>query len=202
MNVKIGYTTPLTAGVWWDDHLIMANYTITFKLITVTDNVKDSNTALDRLKYMIEEVFTDGVFINHKETEQIKRLKAAGIQTIILPEEPVDQIVGMMLYSKIGAVMEGQVDIRSVLVSSNIGDDVIYEHDLTESVAPFNEPGWWLDSTPAIENGTRKNSKDTIFVITPSQHWSELGLEWDDRQADSGEENVLVFSDYKKDEDK
>ena len=168
MNVKIGYTTPLTAGVWWDDHLIMANYTITFKLITVTDNVKDSNTALDRLKYMIEEVFTDGVFINHKETEQIKRLKAAGIQTIILPEEPVDQIVGMMLYSKIGAVMEGQVDIRSVLVSSNIGDDVIYEHDLTESVAPFNEPGWWLDSTPAIENGTRKNSKDTIFVITPT----------------------------------
>jgi hypothetical protein len=202
MNVKLGYTTPLTAGVWWDNHLLMANYSITFKLITITDDARDSNTALDRLKYMIEEVFTDAVFVSSKESDQIKKLKAAGIKTIIMPEEPVDQIIGMMLYSKIGAVMDGNIGVRSVMISSNIGDDVIYEHDQSESMEPFDSPGWWADSSPGVEDEVRKKSKDQVFVITPSRQWYDLGLAWDSEQVESDNENVLVFTDFKNDKDK
>lgn len=201
MNVKLGYTLHLTAGVWWDNHLIMSNYTVTFKLITVTPDVRDSNVALERLRYLVDEVLTDAVFINYEETDQIKKLKAAGIETIVMPEEPVDQIVGIMLYSKVNAIMEGRMAVRSVLISSNIGDEVIYEHNSDESVAPFDQPGWWTSSAPNCETAS-KQAKDQVFMITNQKPWRDLDLDWFDGQVESDEENVLVFTDFKNDKDK
>lgn len=203
MNVKLGYTMHFTAGVWWDNHLIMSNYTATFKLITVTTDVRDSNVALERLRYVLDDVLTDAVFINQTETDQIKKLKAAGIDAIVMPEEPVDQIVGMMLYSKANAIMEGRVAVRSVLLSSNVGDEVIYEHDQSESLAPFDTTGWWSNSSPACETvAAGKKSKDQVFVIANSKPWRDLNLDWFDNQVESDEENVLVFTDFKNDKDK
>lgn len=203
MNVKIGYTQHVTAGVWWDDHLIMSNYTVTFKLLTVTPDVRDSNIALDRLRYLFEEVLTDAVFINQTETDQIKKLKAAGIEVIAMPEEPVDQIVGMMLYSKVNAIMEGRMIVRSVLISSNVGDEVIYEHDQSEALAPFDQSGWWADSTPTCTAAdTGKKNKDKVFVIANTKPWRELGLDWHEDQVESVEGTVLMFTDFKNDKDK
>ena len=202
MNVKIGYTQHVTAGVWWAEHLIMSNYAVTFKLLTVTPDVRDSNIALDRLRYFFEEVLTDSVFIKHDDTAQIKKLKAAGIETIIMPEEPVDQIVGMMLYSKINAIMEGRMVVRSVLISSNVGDEVIYEHDQNESLAPFDQPGWWQDPSPHCLTVNNDKSRDKVFVISNTKPWRELGLDWYEDQVESVEENVLMFTDFKNDKDK
>jgi hypothetical protein len=203
MNVKIGYTSHFIAGVWWDDHLIMSTYTATFKMITATDNPVDTNTALDRLKYIVEEHLPDSVFIKETNTEQIARLQAAGIKTVVIPEEPVDQIIGMMLYSKIGAVMDGRIVLRSVMLSSTAGDDVIYEHDLSESTAPFDEPGWWIQPTPICESETRYDNETNLFVLSSANQWRDLGLEWSsgsDNKTDSG--NVLVFTEYQNDKDK
>jgi hypothetical protein len=200
MNVKIGYTTQFTAAVWWNSSLVMSTYNVTFKLITAGINPANTNTALDRLKYMVEEYLNDRVFINHTETDQIKRLQVAGINVIVMPEEPVDQIIGMMLYSKMSAVMEGHMLVRSVLLSSTAGDNVIYEHDNTESLDPFNAMGWWNSTTPVCEE-EKKKSKEKIVKITAGNQWRELGLEWID---DSGPEDatVLVFNEFKKHEDK
>lgn len=203
MNVKLKYTTNFIAAVWWDNSLIMSNYTVTFKLITAGMNPANTNTALDRLKYMVEEYLTDAVFIKYDETEQIKKLTAAGIQLVILPEEPVDQIIGMMLYSKINAVMEGHMLIRAVHLSSTAGDDVVYEHDQSESAAPFNQPGWWSSTSPNCEPET-KRKPEKVFVITALNQWRDLGLEWigADNNETTEDENVLVFSDFKNDKDK
>ena len=202
MNVKIGYTSHFIAGVWWDDHLIMSTYTATFKMITATDSPVDTNTALDRLKYIVEEYLPDSVFINETNTDQIELLQAAGIKTVAMPEEPVDQIIGMMLYSKISAVMDGRILLRSVMLSSTAGDDVIYEHDLSESTAPFDETGWWTQPTPICEPEPKHNAETNLFVLSPTNPWRELGLEWigDADEADTG--NVLVFTEFRNDKDK
>jgi len=202
MNVKIGYTTQFIAAVWWDGRLIMSTYDVTFKLITAGMDPANTNTALDRLKYMVEEYLIDTVFVNHTEIDQIKKLKAAGINVIIMPEEPVDQILGMMLYSKISAVMEGHMLVRSVMLSSTAGDGVIYEHDSTESVAPFDQPGWWNSSDPHCEEQTKRNP-GKVFVITAMNQWRDLGLEWVDNDNKHNEDgNDLVFTEFKKNEDK
>jgi hypothetical protein len=203
MNVKIGYTSHFIAGVWWDSRLIMSTYTVTFKMITATDSAQDTNTALDRLRYMVEEYLVDSVFIKETDVDQIKLLRAAGIKVITMPEEPVDQIIGMMLYSKINAVMEGCMLIRSIMLSSTAGDDVIYEHDLQESVAPFDQPGWWNIPTPACETETRPDLNDKVFVLSATNQWRDLGLEWVSDAADNDQDsNVLVFTEFRNDKDK
>jgi hypothetical protein len=208
MNVKIGYTSHFIAGVWWDSRLIMSTYTVTFKMITATDSAQDTNTALDRLKYMVEEYLPDSVFIKNTNTEQIASLQAAGIKTIVMPEEPVDQIIGMMLYSKISAVMQGAIVLRSVMVSSTAGDDVIYEHDSSESMAPFDQNGWWAEPTPTCETQTRPELNDKVFVLSTTNQWRDLGLEWvsdiqeDIVVLDDADNNVLVFTEFRNDKDK
>lgn len=203
MNVKIGCTMHFTAGFWWDNTLLMNNYTVTFKLLTVTMDHANQNIAVDRLKFMFEEVFTDMIFIADSEKDQIKKLKAAGLRLAILPEEPVDQIIGMMLYSKISAVMEGNVIIRSLMLSSTAGDNIIYEHDSEEAIAPFDRADWWTHSGPECEGISK--GRDKVFVISPNKHWRDYGLEWSEQYADDAEEsdeNVLVFTDFKNDKDK
>jgi len=200
MNVKIGYTTQFIAAVWWNDRLIMSNYEVTFKLITAGMDPANTNTALDRLKYMLEEYLIDAVFVNHTDIDQIKKLKAAGIKVVVMPEEPVDQIIGMMLYSKISAVMEGHMLVRSIMVSSTAGDSVAYEHDSTESVAPFDQPGWWNSTDPHCEEQTKRNP-GKVFVIAATNQWRDLGLDWVcSKPSEDG--NVLVFTEFKKNEDK
>lgn len=201
MNVKIGYNVNLTAGFWWNNSLIMNNYSITFKLLTLTADPTDQNIALDRLKFMFSDVFTDIIFIVDSEKDQIKKLKAANLRLAILPEEPVDQIIGMMLYSKISAIMEDKISIRSLMISSEAGDNVIYEHDIDESVAPFDQPGWWSTSGPECESVAR--GRDKVVEIGHNKHWREFGLEWADQQVEVIDDtNVLVFNDYKNDTDK
>jgi hypothetical protein len=202
MNVKIGYTSHFIAGVWWDDRLIMSTYTATFKMITATDSPQDTNTALDRLKYLVEEYLVDSVFIKDTNTEQIALLQTAGIKTIAMPEEPVDQIIGMMLYSKLSAVMEGAIVLRSVMISSTAGDDVIYEHDSAESMAPFDQPGWWGESTPTCETETQPDLNNKVFVLSTTNQWRDLGLEWISDTDEVDDSNVLVFTEFRNDKDK
>jgi hypothetical protein len=172
-------------------------------MITATDSPADTNTALDRLKYIVEEYLPDSVFIMETNTDQIELLQATGIKTVAMPEEPVDQIIGMMLYSKINAVMDGRILLRSVMLSSTAGDDVIYEHDLSESTAPFDEPGWWTQPTPTCESETKHNAETNLFVLSTTNPWRDLGLEWisdTDSEVDNG--NVLVFTEFRNDKDK
>lgn len=200
MNIKIGYTANFIAGVWWSNQLILSTYTATFKLMTVTMDPAKSNIALDRLKYFVEEALQDTIFINQAETKQIKLLAQAGIKTTALPEEPVDQIIGMMLYSKINAIMEDNLIVRSVLISSTAGDNVIYEHDQEESCDPFNKPGWWNDSGPdhTFDIAVKKTN-DKVFIIAPKVNWRDLGLDWEPPEDDENNATVLEF---KNDKDK
>jgi hypothetical protein len=108
----------------------------------------------------------------------------------------------MMLYSKISAIMEGHMLVRSVMLSSTAGDNVIYEHDQSESLAPFDQPGWWNSTDPTCEQKTRRNP-EKVFVITAMNQWRDLGLEWidiDNNHAEDG--NVLVFTEFRNDKDK
>lgn len=202
MNVKLTYTTNFIAGVWWDSRLVLSSYTVTFKMITASDSAQDTNTALDRLRYIVEEHLLDTVFIKDTDQEQIALLQAAGITTILLPEEPVDQIIGMMLYAKLSAVMEGIMLIRSIMLSSTAGDDVIYEHDAQESAAPFDQPGWWNESTPTCVTQSHSESVGSVVVLNAVNQWGDLGLAWISDVEPDQASNVLLFAEFKNDKDK
>ena len=203
MNVKIGCTLRFTAGAWFNSHLIMNNYTTTLKLLTITADHNNQNIALDRVKYLVEQCLTDTVFICDSETDQIELLQAAGIGVTVLPEEPVDQVIGMALFSKFNAIMEGNMLVRSILLSSEAGDDIIYEHDSAEDNHPFeNTSGWWNNHEPTHASESAAGEPDNLVILPVGKLWREVGLEWNTDTGVETQENILVFAEFKNDKDK
>lgn len=196
MNVRIEYPAEFLAGAYWENCVLMNCYTVRCEMLTgTTDNV-EQNIALERLKWILFHAMQNSVFIDAREKSAIKRLEAAGVRTVILPAPPVDQVIGMMLYCKLDAVMEGRIAMSQLSLSSELGENIIYHQNNIESVGPFAQPGWWQNAEPNC--GQSKVTSAKVVDIGTGQTWKGLDLHWtqDDNDIKS---NVVAF---RKDEDK
>lgn len=200
MNVRLKYTTKFTAGIFYDGELQMNNYTVHLKMITVTTDGEDQNIALDRVKYFIHNQLGHSVFINGADQEQCQALLAAGVRISNLPEEPVDQIIGMMMYSKLNAIMEDRIVLAEIELSSEMGDNVVYCHCDEEPLGPIELPGWWNESdTSHCDLSSFQNKK--IVSIASELNWKDLRLNWTDDDVTINEgDNTVLFANFKKDE--
>jgi hypothetical protein len=130
------------------------------------------------------------VLVDHREKAAIKRLQAAGMRTVILPEQPVDQIIGMMLYSKLDSVMEGRMTVTQLKLSSELGENVTYFQTDNETIGPFAQKGWWNSAEPSVSD-----SKDggKIVSIKGTTTWQLLGLDWGDKEEENKGNTVVAF---------
>jgi hypothetical protein len=198
MNVRIECSSSFSAGIVWQDRYMINNFLVSVKLITQTMDATEQNIALERLKYMVYSQFQHGVFVSEKDKTWIKKLQTAGLKVFVLPTETVDQIVGMLLYCKLNAVMENRLGIMELSISSDLGDSIIYYHNENESIGPFSVDGWWHSSDPTYTEVTPTKGK--VVELSPNSSWQSLGLEW---QTDDKEEpvdtNKIVLA-FKKDD--
>lgn len=194
MNVRITYPAEFVAGVYWNNKVLFNTYQVRCKMITATSDAVEQNIALERLKYMLFHQMQNSVFVNAQEKAVIKKLESAGLTAIALPLEPVDQIVGMMLFAKLNAVMEGRLEILELDACSDLGENITYSQGVNESTGPFAEKGWWSNPEP-----TCTDSRNTSKVVNFSEvsGWQALELHWsqDDEEPQG---NVVVA--FKKDD--
>jgi hypothetical protein len=146
MNVRLHYETGFLAGVYFDDRLQINSYQVGLHLVTRTVDSENSNIALERIKIFVDSL-NSTVFINSCWPLHEEMMSDMGIDITTLPEEPVDQIVGMMLYYKLNAIMEGRMEVTQIELSSSLGDHVCYLHDDEDSAGPFAQDGWWNDAS-------------------------------------------------------
>jgi hypothetical protein len=189
----------LQAGVWYRGRLKMNTYEFELHFTTNSESTEDHNIALDRIKYFINDQLDSTIFIHQDNTDQIKHLLEAGCSVTTLPEEPVDQIIGMMLFSKFTAIVDDYLKIIELEISSILGGDVWYKHNFLESLGVFEESGWWNQNN-LLHVDIRKISKDAkVFKIIPDTDWQELDLHWtsDERQESTdGESSNVIFPDF------
>lgn len=203
MNVKISTQHKLLAGFWWNNELTFNHYKIKVDMLTVTPDVVEQNIAFLRLRHIIEETLDSVIFINQSETDAIEKFTQANLRLALVPEDPVDQIIGMLLHSKLSAVMEEKILIRSLQVSSVKGDDVEYYQDDLEYNPFFKTAGWWGDRSPddPQNTGSADPMQHNLSLIAADRRWREIGLGWDEVAEDDDDiGNVLVFKEFKKDE--
>lgn len=194
MNVRIQYPAEFLAGAYWNDVVLMNCYTVRCEMITNTNDNVEQNIALERLKWILFNAMQNSVFIDAKEKLAIKKLESAGLRTVPLPAPPVDQVVGMMLYCKLEAVMEGRMAMAQLSLSSELGENVIYYQNSLESLGPLAEPGWWQTPEPICSNSKYQGK---VVSIESSQTWKSLDLHWT-QDSNDAKSNVVAF---RKDED-
>jgi hypothetical protein len=125
-----------------------------------------------------------------------------GVNVTTLPEEPVDQIVGMMLYYKLNAIMEGRMEIVQLDISSRLGDGVWYMHDEDDLSGPFAHEGWWHQSGVQHDSLETADTMINVVKVAPNA-WIEYGLMWPETETTQTNQtaNTVVFANFSKHED-
>ena len=179
------------AGIWFDDRLQMNDYDIKLSLLTATTNQNDHVICIARLKHLIYIELDSTVFINQDNVRAMEALSAAGVKITTLPEDPIDQIIGLMLFSKINAIMEDRMILKEIDINSDLGDTIHYLHnDIECSSADFGT-GWWDEPSPCHSNFKPKNNKKVV-KLTRNLSWQDLDLGWDGETTNDNQANSVV----------
>jgi hypothetical protein len=198
MNVRLQYDLDFLAGVYYEDQLQMNRYTVSLNLLTKTKDSVSTNIALDRAKAFVHGALESTVFINQDNMERAEMMQLMGINVTTLPQEPVDQIIGMMLYYKLNAIMEDRMVVTQLDIASSLGDSVWYQHDEEDVSGPFAEDGWWYRPSMQHESIEREIVPNNIVKVM-STGWYELNLEWPENTAPVSH-NTVVFANFPRNE--
>jgi hypothetical protein len=183
MNVKLRYSITFPAAAWFEEHLLMGNYSLTLSLLTQTLDPVDQNIALDRIKYFLFNEIHSTIFVGQADTDQAESFVDIGLNITTLPQEPVDQIVGIALYYKINAIMEGRMKLTELMFSSDIGDNVEYFHSENEQTVLFPEQGWWHEpglrhSDIVVDDEETQSNNVISLATTVNSEWNQQELAW------------------------
>ena len=203
MNVRLRYSTVFTAGIFYDDQMRMNNYQVKLHLVTNSEEGDDHNIALDRIKYFLHNQLNSTVFINSAETDQCRAFASAGIKMTTLPEDPLDQVIGIMLYCKLNAILEDRMIIDEIEICSELGENIVYLHNNQDAQGPFADVGWWQQSDAVHCDLTLWDNEKTVALHHIGSSWRDLGLHWDESVIiNINNDNKVVFADFAKDETK
>lgn len=197
MNVRIKKTLPFIAGVWHDNVLHMNNYVATVHFYTNCMDSASQNIALERVKCFVYRELDSSILIA-QDSEQCSHLITAGLKITTMPDMPLDQLVGIMLYHKLNAIVEQRLIVTEVELSSDLSENLVYLHDEDELTDDLVKPDWWtspdlLHCEPTLVRSPK------IVSINRTNTWRELNLDWP-TDPDTFPENIVVFADFKRDD--
>ena len=203
MNVRLRYSTVFTAGIFYADQLRMNNYQVKLHLTTNSEEGDDHNIALDRIKYFLHNQLNSTVFINSTDSERCKAFAMAGIKMTTLPEDPLDQVIGIMLYCKLNAMLEDRMIINEIEICSELGENIVYLHNDQDAQGPFADAGWWSEPDAVHCDLTLFDHEKIVDLHHLVTGWKDLGLSWDNSiSININDDNKVVFADFAKDETK
>ena len=200
MNVRLEYDMHWHAAIWFENCLQVNSYNMELAITTNTANADDHVISLSRLNHFVYNEMANTVYIHQDDTAQIQALTSAGIKVTTLPEQPIDQIIGIALYSKLNAILQERMFVNGVTIQSDLGDNVRYLHNDRESLGPLNQIGWWQDPSPIHSDFKSSASKKHVVRLNRTLTWQDLEMEWSDVEPADNTGNTVVFAKFGPDE--
>ena len=200
MNVRLEYDMNWRAAIWFEDRMQINDYSAELSIYTNTMDHEDHVTCMARLNHFMYHELTNTVFIKQDNQDQLRALAAAGIKVTTLPEEPIDQIIGIALYCKLNAILEQRMMVTNVTIQSLLGDNVRYLHSSQESLGPCADDGWWMDPGPIHSNFKPAAGNRRVVKINRTPTWRDLDLGWSGTEQPKNETNTVVFAKFPTDE--
>jgi hypothetical protein len=196
MNVRLKYDLHFNAGVYYNSNTILNNYSLRLWMITNTELAEDQNTAFERMKYFVYNHVDNTMFIDRAEQAQCAKFLQAGLSITTMPGDPVDQLIGIMLYHKLNAVMEQRMTIVETELSSSQGQAMTYLHSEGENTLGVEPPSWWQSADLSHSDFALPESEKIVSMQTTTA-WRDLDLAWSDLSPSMDHGNIVVFADFK-----
>lgn len=176
----------------WINH-----YDVQIRMRVTTAVSSEYDTAYRRMKFWFHDIMHSAVLI-HRDDTKLRSWRDTGMTCLDFPENPMDQVLGLMLMSKLTAIVENRLEILQVGVSSPADDWVTYFCDATDDLHWFEQPGWWKDPGPMCstpDNAHRRSGK--VISLTRTQDWKQHDLDW--ARAEDATGNVAVIENFDRD---
>lgn len=200
MNVRLELDYDFVAGFVFNNRFMMNNYYGTIHFTTNTESSYEQNIAVDRIKFFLDNVIEHSIFIGKQNEFAINRFNDTGANVIVLPEDPFDQIINIMLMAKFSAITEGRILVNDITLASQCGGMVKFLLDFDESIGPFELEGWWHDPTINVRNKEDIADKSVVNIaqnrLTP---WEHFGLGWEiptDEEIDNIKTDTVVVGKF------
>jgi hypothetical protein len=175
----------------------MNQYTVKLWMITQSTDEEEQSIAFRRMKHFVYYELDSTIFIDSADKEKCIDLARAGLNITTLPGLAADQMVGIMLYHKLNAVMEGRIDIVEVEISAS--DGVVYLHSENETSDNIQQPDWWSSSDLVHSDVIAKI--ENVVNMSPVTTWRDLNLSWPETNEVDTNGNTIVFVDFKSSND-
>jgi hypothetical protein len=201
MNVRLQYDMTWKAGIWFENRLQLNSYQIELMIITNTSDPDDQINCMDRINHFIYEEMNDTIYINQNDLDQIALLSAAGIKITTLPESPIDQVIGWIVFLKLNSILENRMVITDIKIQSDLGDNIRYLHSADESFGSIESPGWWNDPSPVHSAVNPNAGKRRIVKLNPGTSWKKLDMSWSSDAEEPHPANTVVFAQFNKDDE-
>ena len=196
MNVRLRHNMTFTAGVYYGGEMRMNHYTLTLHMTTNSTDAVSHNVAFERIKFFVYSKLDSTIFINSECQEQCQRFVSAGLTVTTLPGEPVDQLIGLMLYYKLNAIMEDRIIVDETEINSMLGENMVYLHSDNENTDIAYQPEWWITSDLSHSDYIPvENNK--VVAMHSAMAWRDLDLAWPENQSTTETGNIVVFADFK-----
>lgn len=192
MTARVQRSFELLACVQFESEFFVNYYDfdITFNVESLA--IMEQNIALERVKYYLECCVQNSIFIQNSNTESIEKFTNAGLRVCTLPEEPYDQVIGIMLLHKFNAIAEGRLVATDVSITSRLSDGVVCFYSIEENSGPFQQKGWWNDSNTSINDIKQKNKK-VVKLSKTNFEWADLELAWEPKVKTESSPAVVLF---------
>ncbi len=198
MNVRLRKTFVWSSGIIYQGRFLINNYEATVDMISASDDHREQNIAYERIKSWMYEVLNGSILIQADDPKLAEWIDT-GARILVIPESPVDQVLGLLLYCKLNAIVEDRLIVTDVEISSVAGDGMSYLHSEDENIGPFMNTGWWQDPRP-IWSFTRASGTDKVIALNRPLEWKDYDLDWPS-DDETGKDSV-VFAKFDKDEEK
>lgn len=185
MGVKVEREINFIAGLHFEEQFMINFYEMKVIMDVETDCVREQNIALQRMLWFVENYVQDSIIISAEEIEQIEKYTNAGLKLCIIPEEPYDQVVGMILLNKFNAIMEGRVYITDIIFGSKLSNQMKFITTDEEAQVMFPGDFWWNNhSVNTRDQEKPKNKKDKVVkLFNNDDEWDMLELTWKEKKV-------------------
>ncbi len=180
MNARISRNFTIESGIHYEGKYIVNSYMLEVFMTVNTEDTREQNIALDRIKYLVEEVFDSCVFVDQQDLAAIDNYMKANMKVCPVPEGPYDQVIGLLLMSKFNTVAEDRLLIYEIKISSRVCDDLNFYVEVDEELPIVLAGNWWHENNTSICDIKQKvNKKDKVLQLKREVvDWADLDLVW------------------------
>jgi len=176
------------AGIHFNDTFFVNAYSVTLSMLVETESIKEQNIALDRMVHFLGQVFHSCVLVKQDDQDAIKKYKNADMRVCVIPEEPYDQIISMVLLVKLNAITEGRLLVTDLTLGSNMSEGIRFctVAEIAENIIDRSPEMWWNAPALCIEHCS-KDDDEKVVKLFGQTGWAEVGLEWHNKKQKASE---------------